>query len=116
MIFLEYTFWICLALITYVYLLYPVVLFVSYAFAQIRRDWCYLHGRRNRRVARADNQQLPAVSFVIAAYNEESVLRNKIANLQALDYPQEKLEVIIVSDGSTDGTNEILRSAETYRF
>ena len=116
MIFLEYTFWICLALITYVYLLYPVVLFVSYAVAQIRRDWCYLHGRRNRRVARADNQQLPAVSFVIAAYNEESVLRNKIANLQALDYPQEKLEVIIVSDGSTDGTNEILRSAETYRF
>src|SRR5207302_8978365 len=111
MIFLEYTFWICLALITYVYLLYPVVLFVSYAVAHIRRDWCYLPGRRNRRVARADNQQLPAISFGIAAYNEEADLRNKIANLQELDYPQEKLKVIIVCDGSTDGTNAILRCA-----
>jgi cellulose synthase/poly-beta-1,6-N-acetylglucosamine synthase-like glycosyltransferase len=116
MIFLQYTFWICLALIVYVYLLYPVVLFVSYAVAQIRRDWSYLHGRRNRRVAGADKQQLPTVSFVISAYNEESVLGKKLANLQALDYPLEKLEVIIVSDGSTDGTNQILRSAETSRF
>ncbi len=116
MIFLGYTFWICLALIMYAYLLYPAVLFVSYAVAQIRRDWGYLHGRRNRRVARADNQQLPTVSFVISAYNEESVLEKKLANLQALDYPLEKLEVIIVSDGSTDGTNEILRAAVTSRF
>lgn len=116
MIFLEYIFWISLALIAYVYFLYPMVLFVSYSVAQIRRDWRYLRGRGDRRVPRPENQQLPVVSFLISAYNEESVLRQKIANLQAIDYPPEKLEVVIVSDGSTDQTNEILCAAEGPRF
>lgn len=51
----------------------------------------------------------PAVSLVIPAYNEEKVIAQKIENSLALDYPQEKLEIIVASDGSTDGTNKIVR-------
>jgi cellulose synthase/poly-beta-1,6-N-acetylglucosamine synthase-like glycosyltransferase len=116
MVLLSYTFWICLVLIAYAYLLYPIVLFACYSVTQIRRDWRYLHRRGDRRAPRPENQELPAVSFLISAYNEESVLQKKIANLRALDYPTDKLEVVIASDGSTDRTNEILRMAEGPRF
>jgi biofilm PGA synthesis N-glycosyltransferase PgaC len=54
---------------------------------------------------------LPSVSIVIAARNEALTLPAKLANLAELDYPAEKIEIVIVSDGSTDGTNEILREA-----
>jgi cellulose synthase/poly-beta-1,6-N-acetylglucosamine synthase-like glycosyltransferase len=46
----------------------------------------------------------PSVTLVISAYNEEGVLRQKIENALALDYPRELLEVVVVSDGSTDAT------------
>ena len=52
--------------------------------------------------------ELPKVSFIVAAYNEETCLPAKIQNFQELDYPQEKLEILIGSDGSTDGTNALL--------
>jgi len=51
---------------------------------------------------------LPHVSLVIAAYNEERVIAGKLANSLALDYPRELLEIIVVSDGSTDRTHEIV--------
>lgn len=51
----------------------------------------------------------PGVSIVIAAYNEEAAIGATIANKLALDYPKEKLEIIVVSDGSTDRTDEIVR-------
>jgi cellulose synthase/poly-beta-1,6-N-acetylglucosamine synthase-like glycosyltransferase len=54
---------------------------------------------------------LPSVSLVIAAHNEERHLSAKLANLAALDYPRDRLEILFVSDGSTDGTNEILGRA-----
>lgn len=52
----------------------------------------------------------PSVSFIIAAYNEEKDLAKKIENTLALDYPREKLEVIVASDCSTDRTDEIVLS------
>jgi exosortase len=57
-----------------------------------------------------DNSALPHVSVLIAAHNEESVIEDRIRNALALDYPQEKIEVLIASDGSTDRTDEIVRS------
>ncbi|MCJ7790947.1 MAG: glycosyltransferase family 2 protein [Dehalococcoidia bacterium] len=54
----------------------------------------------------------PAVSLIIAAYNEEKVIAQKIENTLALDYPRENLEIIVVSDGSTDNTNGIVRRYE----
>ncbi|MEI8346369.1 MAG: glycosyltransferase family 2 protein [Pseudomonadota bacterium] len=52
----------------------------------------------------------PSVGFMIAAYNEEKAMVNKIENTLALDYPKDMIEIIVVSDGSTDRTDEIVRS------
>ncbi|MDQ4120862.1 MAG: glycosyltransferase family 2 protein [Acidobacteriota bacterium] len=51
----------------------------------------------------------PTVSFVITAYNEEKDLARKLENTLTLDYPKEKLEIIVASDGSTDRTDEIVK-------
>ncbi|MGB7082014.1 MAG: glycosyltransferase family 2 protein, partial [Candidatus Acidiferrales bacterium] len=104
-------FWISFGIIVYAYLLYPIVLFLIYAFVQMRRDVVYLLGRRDRRAARPSEENLPSVSLVVAAHNEETHLAEKLANIRTLDYPRDKFEVIFVSDGSTDRTSEILQSA-----
>ena len=52
----------------------------------------------------------PSVSLVISAYNEEHVLPKKIENALALNYPRHLLEIAVISDGSTDGTNEIIQN------
>ena len=52
---------------------------------------------------------MPRVCLIVPAYNEESCLPGKIVNVKQLDYPPEKMEVIFVSDGSSDGTAEILK-------
>lgn len=108
-------FWICFSLIVYTYFVYPLILFVCYALAQLRTDLLYLLARRDRRVSAMAGESL-AVAFVIAAYNEERNLRQKIANLRELDYPTSKLQIVIVSDGSTDTTNQILATVTDPHF
>jgi cellulose synthase/poly-beta-1,6-N-acetylglucosamine synthase-like glycosyltransferase len=54
---------------------------------------------------------LPRVSLIIAAYNEQSVIADKVSNALALDYPRERLEVIVACDGCTDATAEQAREA-----
>lgn len=98
---LPLIFWACLFLVAYTYLLYPAVLFVVSSLAGL--------GRRGRTAPEAG--PLPAVSMIIPAYNEERHLPAKLANLAALDYPRDRLEILFVSDGSTDATNEILERA-----
>lgn len=56
------------------------------------------------------SEDYPDVSLIITAYNEEARIGQKIENSLALDYPTDKLEIIVVSDGSTDRTREIVRS------
>jgi cellulose synthase/poly-beta-1,6-N-acetylglucosamine synthase-like glycosyltransferase len=53
------------------------------------------------------SQQLPMVSILIPAYNEEEVISRKMRNIAALDYPLEKTEVLLIDDGSTDNTVKI---------
>lgn len=105
----EIIFWGCLLLIVYAYLLYPVLLFAAHILSQLRRDWRYLNGRVNRRAALLSSAELPPVSLIVPCYNEKTRLPAKIANLQQIAYPSGRLEVIFISDGSDDGTNEILR-------
>jgi cellulose synthase/poly-beta-1,6-N-acetylglucosamine synthase-like glycosyltransferase len=112
----QFIFWLCLFLILYTYLFYPMILFLCYSGSQICRDWHYLTTRRDRRVSRRAGEEAPFVSFLVAAYNEECCLAAKIANLQRLDYPADKIEIIFVSDGSTDRTNDLLRAAEGPQF
>jgi cellulose synthase/poly-beta-1,6-N-acetylglucosamine synthase-like glycosyltransferase len=61
------------------------------------------------RVVRAGDIE-PAVTVVVAAYNEESVIARRLENLRALDYPQDKLQIVVSSDASSDRTEEIALS------
>ena len=94
---LQASFWISALLVGYAYVGYPVAIYVL----------SRLFGRRRQPVD-CDDEQLPQLSLLIAAYNERSVIRERIENALALDYPRHKLEIVVASDGSSDGTNEIV--------
>jgi cellulose synthase/poly-beta-1,6-N-acetylglucosamine synthase-like glycosyltransferase len=85
----ELVFWSSLAIITYVYLGYPVLLMLVRAVAahSIRKEPCE-----------------PALTLIIAAHNESDRIEAKLRNCFELDYPREKLQVVISLDGPTDGT------------
>jgi cellulose synthase/poly-beta-1,6-N-acetylglucosamine synthase-like glycosyltransferase len=86
--------WAAVGIVVWVYLGYPVVLgLVAWA--------------RRKPVAR--QPITPDVSLVICAYNEERHIRRKLEECLAADYPPERLEIIVASDGSTDRTDEIVR-------
>jgi cellulose synthase/poly-beta-1,6-N-acetylglucosamine synthase-like glycosyltransferase len=87
-------FWLCLALVAYTYFGYAV--------------WLWILVRLHRRPVH-QGPILPAVSIIIAARNEEANLPAKLENLRHLDYPQDRLQIVIASDGSTDRTADILR-------
>src|SRR5579863_3719110 len=57
----------------------------------------------------ASEENLPPISLLIAAHNEESVIAQRIENAFQLDYPRDRLEIVIASDGSTDRTPDIVR-------
>lgn len=65
-----------------------------------------------KRPERAEVRDWPAVTLLIAAYNEVDILPEKLANCYALDYPKDRLHFLFVSDGSSDGTPELLDKAE----
>jgi cellulose synthase/poly-beta-1,6-N-acetylglucosamine synthase-like glycosyltransferase len=102
-------FWVSLGLIVYPYAIYPLVLFLTYSLTQAWRDLNYLASSGNRRSPTPSASDLLAISMIIPAYNEERVLPQKIAHLGDLDFPKDRLEIIFVSDGSTDHTNQILQ-------
>lgn len=88
---------ICLAVPLYVYVGYPVLL------------WAVARCRRSP-MPEAGCPPLPSVTLVISCYNEAAVIRAKLENSLALDYPKERLRILVVSDGSDDGTDEIVRA------
>jgi len=69
-----------------------------------------------RAAGRGDPERWPDVSILLSAYNEELLIGARIRNLLELDYPAERLEILIGSDGSTDRTNEIVRRSESDRL
>jgi len=101
-------FWFSLAVIIYSYFIYPLILMLFSAVKQAISDTRYLWKKSQRRVVNKEN--LPPVSIIIAAYNEESCIKARVENLLSLDYPQDKLTILIGSDGSQDKTAEILTS------
>jgi cellulose synthase/poly-beta-1,6-N-acetylglucosamine synthase-like glycosyltransferase len=62
--------------------------------------------RIRRYRARQDDAFAPGVSLIITAHNEEGVIAERLENALAQDYPQERVEIVVASDGSTDGTGE----------
>lgn len=99
---LKILFWVCLFLVFYTYVGYGLLL------------WLILKVKRllNRGDAEpalpADDDELPEMTLMICAYNEEDIIREKMENIRQLDYPQRKLCVMWVTDGSNDRSNELL--------
>ena len=112
----KVAFWLSLGLVIYPYVLYPLVLFLTYSVTQAWRDLRYLGSPRNRRTETPVASGLPGVSLIVPAHNEEKVLPAKIENLRELDFPRDRLQVVFVSDGSEDGTNEILQNLREQNY
>ena len=93
MLALEIVFWTALGLIVWTHAGYPLAAGL-------------LARLRPRPVAKA--AIAPSVVLIVAAHNEDAVIGRRIENLLALDYPADKLEIVVASDGSSDRTNEIV--------
>lgn len=100
MIMLEYTFWIGLGIVFYSYLGYGLVLAVLVRFKR-------MIGWGNRTLP---EDYTPTVALIVPCFNEEGYIEEKIRNSLALDYPEDKRELIFISDGSNDRTAELVRA------
>ena len=96
--FTEFFFWFCTAIVFYTYLGYGLILYVLVHIKTIFYPAPVLNWEGD----------LPSITVLIAAYNEEKVVEEKMANCRALNYPQGKLQVVWITDGSNDHTNEKL--------
>ena len=95
MIVVEFIFWFSLVILLYTYFGYPLLLACT-------------HFVCRRRASVPDDEFRPQVSIVLAAYNEADCIRRKLENCLALDYPHDKLQILVGCDGCDDGTNEIV--------
>lgn len=92
-----YVFWLTAAVYGWALVGYPALMTLVGKIARPRRE---------------DQAELPTVTMIIPAYNEESVIRAKISNALEVDYPKDRLEILVASDGSSDRTVSI---AEGYQ-
>ena len=92
---LEWVFWASLLLYVYPYAVYPVLIIALGLF-------------RSGRVAKGDST--PSITVLVPAHNEAEVIARTLECLLAQDYPKERLQILVASDGSTDGTDDIVRS------
>jgi cellulose synthase/poly-beta-1,6-N-acetylglucosamine synthase-like glycosyltransferase len=93
----EALFWASLAALGWTHVLYPLA---ARGLARVRE-----------RPVRRDDDLLPTVAVIVAAYNEESVIEQRIENLRGLDYPPDKLELVVAADAPTDRTVELAEAA-----
>lgn len=98
---MAFLFWFFLFLIIYCYFGYPLALVVVSRF--------FTKPVRKKEI-------FPSVSVVVSIWNERDVIAPKIRNLLSLDYPQDKIEILIGSDGSTDGTDDVVLSFKDPRI
>lgn len=111
----EAVYWVAALLLVHTYLLYPLTLFTLEGVAQVARNVRLLRTGQGERRPSLPDEALPRVSLVVAAYNEAACIGEKLRNSLALDYPAERLEVLVGSDGSTDGTEELVRQCTDRR-
>src|SRR5207249_10347172 len=96
---MEVLFWICFGVIAYAYAGYPLLLALFGPFLKFYN-----------RVKQATSNK--KISIIISAYNEERHVAWELDNTLSLDYPKDLVEIIVGSDGSTDRSNDIVRSYE----
>ena len=96
--FFEILFWCSLGIVIYTYVGYGIILYILVKIKEL-----FIHPSLPELP-----EEWPAVTLFIAAYNEEKVIDEKMANCYDLDYPKDKLKIVWITDGSTDTTNEKL--------
>jgi cellulose synthase/poly-beta-1,6-N-acetylglucosamine synthase-like glycosyltransferase len=99
MLALEIAFWTAVALLVHTHVTYPATL------------WLIARVRGRPAAPPPAAGEPPRVSLIVAAHDEEQVIERKLRNALALDYPRDRLEVIVASDGSTDRTVELARAS-----
>lgn len=99
MLFIKIIFWISIFILLYSYLFYGGII------------WIYIKIRNSFSSSKKPlvTPYKPAVTLMVAAYNEGSYIREKIKNCLQLNYPAEKLSIIFITDGSSDQSNDIIR-------
>jgi cellulose synthase/poly-beta-1,6-N-acetylglucosamine synthase-like glycosyltransferase len=95
---MKLIFWLSFGILFYCFIGYTILLWLL---AQLKKS-----GSSKKT---NDQFELPVISFVVAAYNEIKFIENKIQNTLLLNYPKDKLQMIFITDGSEDGTDEIVR-------
>lgn len=101
MISLLIIFWICLFIVFYTYLGYGIILFFM---VKIKETF-----KKSTRNTLPNDENLPKVTLFITAFNEEDIVDAKMQNSIEIDYPSNKLNIVWVTDGSNDGTNDRLK-------
>ena len=101
---LKTIFWICTFLVFYTYLGYGMLLWVLVKLKRI------VMGKPKKRALPTDDDELPDVTFLVCAYNEQDVVDMKMKDIYQLDYPKNKLHIAWVTDGSSDNTNSYLKT------
>lgn len=102
---ISYLFWIAVFIVFYTYIGYGLVIFVL--------------SKLNKHAVAIDavsDNDLPEVTLLVAAYNEEQCIEDKIANTLKLDYPKDKLSILFVTDGSTDNTPDIVKKFHAVKL
>ena len=103
MLTLKILFWATLLIVFYTYIGYGILLYIIIRLKRL------LKGAPLQAAMPADDE-LPTMTLMICAYNEEDVVAEKMTNTLALDYPKDKLRIMWVTDGSNDRTNELLKA------
>ncbi len=95
---LSYVFWKSFGLLLYIYAGYPILLWILSRFRYVRHQ--------------IDESYQPRISILIAAHNERLSLPAKLESIRRQNYPRDKIQILIASDASTDGTNEYLQDQD----
>jgi len=98
---LKIAFWTCAFIVFYTYLGYGMLLWLL---IRLKRLFC----SKAEEPALPADDQLPTVTFLVCAYNEQDVVDMKMHNILELEYPKDKLQIMWVTDGSSDNTNKLL--------
>ena len=100
---MKIVFWIALLIVFYTYIGYGILLYIIIRLKRLLKGVPF-------QPAMPADEELPTMTLMICAYNEEDVVKEKMENTLALDYPKDKFRIMWVTDGSNDHTNELLKA------
>lgn len=100
-------YWFSIVALVYIFLGYPLMLLVIARFSAAKKD---------TNVEKLADNDLPTVEIIVVVRNVETIIKDKIESLQALDYPTEKIGIVFVSDNSEDNTVSVIKGLKSNRI